>query len=288
MKAIEKIKAHIAKGETEKAINLLVDYTEESNSPRHKDAILLSGQFRQWKREITLGVQQSSGELRRIEMAIMDLVQEKVDASKQSAQDTPLATTTTSKSATANISKATAEPKKTNWGPIIAGLLGLLILVFGINTMFSDSPSYEDHNPPVENPQDGEPIPPTEEPAPPTNEPTPPTEEPTPPTEEEPIPPTEEPLPPIINGFNAKTILYDTDEGEGFFTNVEKGLWLEVNGSNPDGIQFAELAREAGCVYLIDEGRGMTIGLNLIDKKVKLKNDGDETFYDLYDIVEAQ
>lgn len=52
MDTIEQIKNHIAKGDTEKAIELLVQFTKETNSPKQDDAILLSGQYKQWKREI--------------------------------------------------------------------------------------------------------------------------------------------------------------------------------------------------------------------------------------------
>ena len=70
----EEIKNHIAKGEPDKAIKLLLNYSKENIPDIHDEALLLSGQYRQWKRGITLGVEQSSAELRRIEVGVLDLL----------------------------------------------------------------------------------------------------------------------------------------------------------------------------------------------------------------------
>ena len=74
MDATEQIKNHIAKGEPDKAINLLLEHSRGNIPNIYDEALLLSGQYRQWKRGITLGVEQSSTELRRIEVGVLDLL----------------------------------------------------------------------------------------------------------------------------------------------------------------------------------------------------------------------
>ncbi|MEM8524820.1 MAG: FISUMP domain-containing protein [Bacteroidota bacterium] len=74
MENITKIKELIAQGKTEEALALLMEYAKSKNPEAERQAILLSGQYRQWKRESTLGIQQASSELRRIELGIMHLV----------------------------------------------------------------------------------------------------------------------------------------------------------------------------------------------------------------------
>lgn len=80
---IQQIEAHLTKGETDKAIKLLLEYTTHAKVDAHDEAILLSGQFKQWKRDQMLGVEQSRSELRRIEATILDIVYDRVDTNQQ-------------------------------------------------------------------------------------------------------------------------------------------------------------------------------------------------------------
>lgn len=70
----EKIHKMMADGDTEDALNALIEHLKAIDSPYHEAAILLSGRLKQWQRDNMLGVQQSSQELRRIEMSILNLL----------------------------------------------------------------------------------------------------------------------------------------------------------------------------------------------------------------------
>ncbi|NNF33657.1 MAG: hypothetical protein HKN68_06095 [Saprospiraceae bacterium] len=125
---IEQIKEYIAKGKTEKALEALVEYTKENNLPTHDEAILLSGQFSQWKRENMLGVQQSHSELRRIEMTMMDILQGNQDvykessvAKKKSESPKPIVTSPT-----------TSNSSDSNMGKIIAGVIAVAAIALAI------------------------------------------------------------------------------------------------------------------------------------------------------------
>lgn len=130
---IQQIEDHLSKGETEEALELLLEYTQESDNPSHDEAILLSGQFKQWKRENMLGIQQSNSELRRIEATVLEILTGRapVDVPLTQAQtSTPVASSSPS--------------SKSNILPIITGALGALVLVFGVWYVYntsSESPS---------------------------------------------------------------------------------------------------------------------------------------------------
>ena len=118
-KTTQKVRDHIAKGETEKAISALVNYTKINQSLAHDNALLLSGQFRQWKREDMLGVEQSDNELRRIEMSILSVLKN-INASN-----------TTQKPAvqTVNTSRQAAVPVKSKFLLLAAGMLSLIAII---------------------------------------------------------------------------------------------------------------------------------------------------------------
>lgn len=126
--AIQKIEGHITKGQTEKALEALIAYTKANKSPVHEDAILLSGQFRQWKRENMLGVQQSGSELRRIEMSILSILKTTNQAIAQPAAPAP---------PPANLSRnndtvAVAPKKSSNNSMAIIGVIGGLISILAV------------------------------------------------------------------------------------------------------------------------------------------------------------
>lgn len=116
MSKIDQIKELIAEGNTEEAIEILVEYTKKQKPELHDEAVLLSGQFRQWKRQQTLGVQQSSSELHRIDLAIMNVLDDK----SGSFTETGASTITKSKS-------IPVKQKKTNYLPFVAIAVGLLL-----------------------------------------------------------------------------------------------------------------------------------------------------------------
>lgn len=142
MDTIEQIKNHIAKGETDKAIALLVDYTKKTDSPKQDDAILLSGQYRQWKREISLGVEQSSSELRRIEMTILDILQEK----KRNADVTSSVEKLIRTAANPSIPSTTTSKEKNKMIPILLGVIGIMILGFSYVFLIPDNNTNDNNN----------------------------------------------------------------------------------------------------------------------------------------------
>ena len=132
MEFIDKIKEHISQGETEKAIKLLVEFTKENKPDMHDEAVLLSGQFRQWKREVSLGVQQSNSELRRIEMGIINLLTD------ESISDNSLADLNLSRQ------KFNAQPpaKKSKLLPIALGVLSLVVVFMAWQMMTHNDQSH--------------------------------------------------------------------------------------------------------------------------------------------------
>jgi len=74
--AVKKIRESLEDGKTEDALEQLVQFLKGVNAPSQDDAILLLGQYKQWERENRIGVQQSTSELRRIELSIMDMLRD--------------------------------------------------------------------------------------------------------------------------------------------------------------------------------------------------------------------
>lgn len=70
----KKIQECIADGDTESAVEALVEYMESAGGEQYDNAILLSGQYRKWKRGEMLGLEQPNSELRRIEMSILAIL----------------------------------------------------------------------------------------------------------------------------------------------------------------------------------------------------------------------
>lgn len=75
MTTIEQIKRLISNGETEKALTLLLEYAKEKGGDTEQQALLLSGQFKQWKRSNVIGVEQSKSDLRRIEFGVLQALE---------------------------------------------------------------------------------------------------------------------------------------------------------------------------------------------------------------------
>ena len=138
MEIIEKIRNYIAKGETENAIKLLVDYTNETQSPKHDEAVLLSGQFKQWKRQANLGLEQSNSDLRRIEMSILNILQEKRAIKEEETLSTE-ARKTAAVSASTSKTMPAFEPKKSNSRPLVYGIFALLLAAVGFYFLTQDN-----------------------------------------------------------------------------------------------------------------------------------------------------
>lgn len=117
MTTIEQIKKLISNGETEKALKLLLEYTKNKGGNTEQQALLLSGQFKQWKRSNVIGVEQSQSDLRRIEFGILQAIEN---------QDSILSTATI----------ATTPPaKKKSLVSIIAiafGVIGIIIALISV------------------------------------------------------------------------------------------------------------------------------------------------------------
>ncbi len=283
MKIADDIKKHIAKGDTEKALELLVNFTRDNVPEKHDEAVLLSGQYRQWKREMTLGVQQSTSELRRIELGIMNVLQKDKPAVK--------ATPATSRTRTA---PAGNPPKKSGKTLLIVGAMGLLFLLAGY-FMFQPDEHYH-VDPPAEE-MLGESIdqgindvveevpvdpPPREEPeevVAVTNTNSEPEElinDPTAPEE------------PLVNGLSVLQVSIGGDDGVvvGFFVNVEGKVWEEQDADFNTRFVFSETGRDEWSVYLFDESRNVNIQLDLYTKKVMYSESGGEPAL-IYFVLEA-
>ena len=239
MDTIEQIKNHIAKGETDKAIALLVDYTKKTDSPKQDDAILLSGQYRQWKREISLGVEQSSSELRRIEMTILDILQEKkrnadVTSSVEKLIRTaanPSTPTTTSTSTSTSTSK-----EKNKMTPILLGIIGIMILGFSYVFLMPDNHAHEDN---MVTANDSN----------------------------------------MVTGIDLQWVSFgsDADFPVGYFKQEGTGNWAETGPDGVETkFTFIEVERNESSVYLLDESRNMEIHLDLYDNKVLFSDNGAE------------
>ncbi len=72
--AREKLNQLIAQGKTEEALSILLK-VELKEEDVHKQIIMLSGQYHQWKRQDQLGLEPPKSDLRRIESALFDLIQ---------------------------------------------------------------------------------------------------------------------------------------------------------------------------------------------------------------------
>ena len=120
--ATSKIQEHLSNGETEKAIELLVEATKTVNEEQHENAVLLSGQFSQWKRQKMLGIIESDSELRRIEMSILTILK---------GEDIP---STPTLSTTSNNKK-----KNKNWLAYAGVGLGALALILVVWWHYSDT-----------------------------------------------------------------------------------------------------------------------------------------------------
>ncbi|MEZ4688028.1 MAG: hypothetical protein R3B47_18790 [Bacteroidia bacterium] len=126
---VKKIQEYISKGETEQALAALVTITESTDSPLHEDVVLLSGQYQKWKKDSLLGIEQSSHELRRIEMGILELLKDEqipaeVDNSLIEEIEKEL------EASQHNIShlQKTYRAGNKNTVPILVGLIGLLAI----------------------------------------------------------------------------------------------------------------------------------------------------------------
>lgn len=86
-----------------------------------------------------------------------------------------------------------------------------------------------------------------------------------------------------VNGRNVTKVQY-TENGGGYFITNGENTWTEVtvNGRH----NFTESQRDDWSVYLRDEGRKISIQLDLWQKKIYLTADGNERFI-LYSLGEA-
>jgi len=260
MEVIEKIKEYIAKGETEKAIQLLVEHTKDKNSPFYDEAILLSGQFRQWKRSMSLGVESSNNELRRIEMGVMNILQEKTKATVTEATDKNSAEPKKQIAATPPVDKPSGDlPQKPNMMPLILGVVGLIVAAFGFwfFTQNDSSVSVSKDDPteiPVDDNNKKTPTPVTPKPV----TPKPVTPKPVTPKPVTPKPVTPKPAKlPEVNGRNLNFVAFGDGSSKptGYLRNLGNGKWSEEGKDMKHRFVFVEEGRDDYSVYLYDKSR---------------------------------
>lgn len=310
METIDKIKDMIAKGNTEKALELLVEFAKTNNSPHYDEVVLLSGQFKQWKRQANLGLQQSSTELRRIEMGMMNILQEKSKGSttQSSAQHV---TQTLSASSSSTTSSPPASSNKMM--PVILGGFALIMVALGFlftrDTHDHDSPNTEttattniqenqlkpddkkidnkstkSNNQPkdkgtkssgktIDNQNGGKVSPPknTDPGSSKNNGNTTP-------------PPTKPAELPKINGRNVNFVSLTTNGSTtGYFRNTHDGHWDEIRADFSPVSKFKETDRDDYSVYLYDKSRDVRIQLDLYQKQC-FYNAGNDPQSPLYQL----
>jgi hypothetical protein len=271
METIEQIKNYIAKGETDKAIALLIEYTKKTNSPKQDDAILLSGQYRQWKREISLGIEQSSSELRRIEMTVMTILQEKQsNASAIASREKQIRT-----SARHNTPPTNSSKEKNKMMPILLAILGVMIL--GIGYMFLNSENQADYTAeqlgtPTEAETSKGDVRPAEKVV---LSNTPSRTE----TSKAYTPPIEDDNH-IVNGLDVNWVSFGIKQGfpEGYIKQRKDGTWRLTEPRGEETIRdLSEIDRDKFSVMLLDERNDLEILIDMEDMKV-FADDGNKEF----------
>lgn len=70
---IKEVEHQISKGNTQKAIEILLKYTSVHRAEGYQETLLISSRFKQWEKENMMGLEPSKAELRKIENAILNL-----------------------------------------------------------------------------------------------------------------------------------------------------------------------------------------------------------------------
>ena len=266
METIDKIKTHIANGETEEAIQLLVKYTKDTNSPKYDDAVLLSGQYQQWRRETALGVQQSSNDLRRIELTIMDILQEK--SKMQSLKSKPRPKVIPPK-------PPAPEPQKSKSSllPFLIGGLVVLLLGVGYFVLGEDDGDYMDdidqanivdvNQEPNSAIDDAQPTTATSSNG-----------------------ANENPEENLVKGEDVNFVDFGKlgSDPIGSFIHEGDGIWIEEGPNGEARFTFIEQKRDEWSVYLFDESRKAQIQLDIYAGKIKFKEQDGEQL-EIYDIL---
>lgn len=74
MEYVEQIKLAISNGKLEVALDLLLNRYKQKNAKIEKELLLLSSQYSRWKREELLGLKPDRSELIKLEMAVLNIV----------------------------------------------------------------------------------------------------------------------------------------------------------------------------------------------------------------------
>jgi len=306
MKTIDKIRDFIAKGETEKAVGLLVQYTREQKPDLQNDAVLLSSRYQQWKRNVTIGINESSNDLRHIENGILTLL-ENSNTNSTTATPPPVQKATTS--TPQHVPAASPPQKSSNLMPIVIGLLGLGALIMmgfwifgddhaddhahaGTTTEVTKTPETKNETKPINSkPTDSKPVdkPVTTKPIP---ESTAGTKFTKPPLtklpegvsnsniiQQSPIKKLQQ-----VNGKNVNLI----EVSSGFYYRyMGNKKWVESNSKTFKSMNhFEEKSRDANIVYLFDKARGVKMQIDLARMKMTY-SDRNSKKRDLYTIKKA-
>lgn len=248
MENLNQIKRAIAAGKTDRALELLLEYTENNNSPRHRDALLLSGQFQQWKREKALGAQQSGTELRRIEMAIMDILDEKTRASTAPVPPPPPQTTVHPRATPPTGIPSPSGSKPGFWKPWMSGVavfLVLVVLLIWIGGDEEDASGNDSSQTVVAAPGEN---------------------------------PTTDPGLKTPKGINTEARLFTFKfEGETIlFRHHPDDFWTEELQDGTILGEFREIDRNGNTAILFNEEQKLTVKPNFATKDLEIKADGRE------------
>jgi hypothetical protein len=97
---------------------------------------------------------------------------------------------------------------------------------------------------------------------------------------------TSSPQTEVVTGRNVRFVQYKNNEGQGcHFVEDAYGKWSEQDANNGVIAQFQEVKRDDNSVYLRDESRGVTLQLNVKNKKVTYSDDIGKSFI-LCDIID--
>lgn len=94
-----------------------------------------------------------------------------------------------------------------------------------------------------------------------------------------------------VNGRNVQMVTSSDNYGNrlGTLRNMGDGTWMEDGLNGRQGThRFREVMRDEWSVYLNDASRGMDLQIDLYQKKIKYKMQGQSSYTDLYKVLDPK